>query len=649
MNDDTAKSQLEAWQRELAFHDHAYYVLDKPSIRDEEYDALRQRYLALEDQFPNLITSQSPRWRVGAPPLDGFEKVTHERPMLSLDNTWDNNDTAKAMVRIQRFLHQSNPITVTAEPKIDGLSVSLHYRDGKLVLAATRGDGREGENVTPHMRTVRNVPLQLLGDAPSNLEVRGEVYMTHKDFEPLRQEFANPRNAAAGSLRQINPAVTATRPLRFCAYDMWMLELPPHQHAIWDKLRTWGFEVSPWNAVCYTLDDMNTYAHDLAKIRADAGYDMDGIVYKVDERALQERLGFLARSPRFAFARKFVSLSAETTVVDIDVQIGRTGVLTPVAHLSPVSIAGATVSRVSLHNARDLKQKDVRVGDTVLIQRSGDVIPYVAAVMVNKRPDNALPFEFPTICPSCATAVETDDVFVKCPNNRCASQTLQKLYHAVSRDAFDIDGLGGKRLEELWNAGYVRKLLDLFQLEQHADAIAKMEGWGKLSIHNILQSIQGCRKCSLDRFLVALGLPHVGVQNARTLAEHYGSLEAFLQTDRLEDIHGVGSIMVADIRSFIHQNQNDIQELATYFTFSRPTVSSGGPLDSEIIVFTGKLQTMSRAEAKSKAERLGAKVGSSVTRQTTCLVIGESPGSKRKQAMDLGIRIVEEIQWLKSI
>lgn len=650
MNEAWAQHQLGKLRQEIALHDHAYYVLSQPTISDEAYDALRLSCLTLEDQFPHLITADSPRWRVGATPLAGFEKVIHERPMLSLDNTWNDNDVAKAMARIQRFLNDNTPIAVTAEPKIDGLSASLHYRDGQLVLAATRGDGREGENVTPHMRTVRNVPLRLLGNAPDFLEVRGEVYMAHKDFESIRHEFANARNAAAGSLRQLDPSITASRPLRFCAYDIWMESLPAYQHDIWDMLRAWGFEISPWNRVCCNTQEMDQYAEKLATDRENAGYDMDGVVYKVDERALQERLGFVARSPRFAFARKFVSLSATTVVANIDVQVGRTGVLTPVAHLEPVSIGGATVSRASLHNARDLRQKDVRVGDTILIQRSGDVIPYVASVILDKRPSGAEPFVFPSQCPACSTPVITDDVFVMCPNTTCSSRTLQQLQHAISRDALDIEGLGGKRLEELWQVGIVRTLADLFKLEEHRQTITTMSGWGELSANNLMQSIHNRRTCTLERFLVALGIPHVGVQNARILAQHYGSVDAFMTCEGLENIHGIGDVMAGDIRAHISNYRNDICELTQHIrVFHQATGNQSGPLNGKTIVFTGKLQTMSRAEAKAKVERLGAKVGSSVTKQTTCLVVGEAPGSKRTQALALGVPVVEESDWLKQI
>lgn len=650
LNEAQAQHELARMRQELSAHDHAYYVLSQLTISDEAYDALRRTYLALEDQFPQYITSDSPRWRVGAPPLAGFEKVTHNKAMLSLDNTWDDTDVEKAIGRMQRFLHSNADIPVTAEPKIDGLSASLHYHNGILTLAATRGDGREGENITAHMRTIRNVPLQLQGDAPSELEIRGEVYMNHKDFEPLRTEFANARNAASGSLRQLDPAITATRPLRFCAYDMWSPTLPAYQHAIWKIMAAWGFEVSPWNTVCNNLAEMSLYAQKLAAERTRAGYDMDGVVYKVDERALQERLGFVARSPRFAFARKFVSLSAETKVIHIDVQVGRTGVLTPVAHLEPVIIGGATVSRASLHNARDLKLKDVRVGDTVLIQRSGDVIPYVAAVITDKRPADAPPFEFPRTCPACDTPVTSDDVFVMCPSNDCASQAQQRLRHAVSRDALDIEGLGGKRMDELWHAGFVRTLPDLFKLEQHQQAMTEMDGWGEVSVNNLLQSVHNRRNCTLERFLVALGIPHVGVQNARLLAQHYGTLEAFMATDELENIHGVGERMAADIRAYIATHQDLLAELLQHITLShQPASNQSGPLEGEVIVFTGKLQTMSRAEAKAKAESLGAKVGSSVSRQTTCLVVGEAPGSKRTQALTLGVRVVEEADWHNQI
>lgn len=647
MDESHTKQQITKLRRELAQHDYAYYVLAKPTVSDEAYDALRRTCIALEDHFPQLITADSPRWRVGAKPLDGFEKVIHERPMLSLDNTWNDDDAAKAISRMRRFLHSNAPITVTAEPKVDGLSASLHYRKGSLVLAATRGDGREGENVTSHMRTVRNVPLQLMGDnIPDFVEVRGEVYMTRKGFEPLRQEFANPRNAASGSLRQLDPSVTAKRPLRFCAYDLWLKNLPPYQHDIWTLLTGWGFEVSPLNRICHSLDDMSQYANDLAANRSSVDHDIDGVVYKVDDRALQERLGFIARSPRFAFARKFASMSAETLVQNIDVQVGRTGVLTPVAHLEPVVIAGATVSRASLHNARDLQQKDVRVGDTVLVQRSGDVIPYIAAVMLDKRPLHAAPYVFPQTCPSCSSNIVSDDVFVICQNPVCPAQNSQRLHHAVSRDALDIEGLGGRRLDELCQAGYVNTLADLFCLAPHRIAIAQMDGWGDLSVANLLQAIENRRTCSLERFLVALGIPHVGVQNARLLAHHYGSLDAVLKTEGLEYVHGVGERMAKDIRHYFETQQGVIEDLRTHIQVTyTPSVKQSGPLSGEVIVFTGKLQTMSRSEAKAKAQHLGAQVGSSITRQTTRLVVGEAPGSKRTQALALGVPVMEEADW----
>ena len=645
MDKEWAKKQLERLRKDIFAHDHSYYVLDKPQITDAEYDALRRSYFAIEDQFPDLITDDSPRWRVGSRPLEGFEKVEHKRPMLSLDNIWDQAGLEKSIERVQRFLNTQNAISFVAEPKIDGLSASLHYQNGLFTLGVTRGDGQEGENVTAQLKTIRNIPMRLNGDYPESIEVRGEVYIRYKDFEKIKENFANPRNAAAGSLRQLDPGITAARPLRFCAYDVWVENMPAFQQDIWPLLKSWGFEVSENNKVCSNLDEMMDYTRHMGSMRHDLGFDVDGIVYKVSDISLQRRLGFVARSPRFAFAFKFESLSGETVVENIDVQIGRTGVLTPVAYLKPITIGGATIGRASLHNARDLAAKDVRVGDTVLVKRSGDVIPYVSTVMFDKRPQDAQPFVFPTHCPSCGTPVETDDVFVFCASNQCDAKNWQRIKYAVSKDALDIDGLGGKKLESLWKAGFVKSIPDLFALEPHKVKIAMQEGWGALSANNLIKAINEKRECTLERFLIMLGIPHIGSQNARLMASYYPTIDAICAESDFEHVHGVGPRMSEEIKNFLLLYKEEIAQLQKLIKIIKPVSKQDGPLKDETIVFTGKLQQMGRSEAKEKAQKLGAKVATTVTSQTTCLVVGLDPGSKRKKAEQLGIKILSEQDW----
>ena len=676
-----AKAELEQLAREIAAHDRAYHEQDAPVVSDAEYDDLRRRNEQIEARFPKLARADSPSKRVGAAPAGGFARVVHARPMLSLNNAMEDEDITEFFARVRRFLGLSpeEPIETVAEPKIDGLSISLRYEKGLLVQGATRGDGAEGEDVTANLRTLKDVPNAVTGKRiPAVLEVRGEVYMTRDDFMAMnaRQEkeggkiFANPRNAAAGSLRQLDPEITRKRPLRFFAYSWGELSEPvaDTQRHFLDRLNAWGFQVNPKATLCSDIDSLLRFYRDIGEERAELPYDIDGIVYKINRFDWQERLGFVSRAPRWAIAHKFPAQQAETLVERMDENVGRTGTLTPVAFLNPVNVGGVVVSRATLHNADEVSRKDIRVGDTVVIQRAGDVIPQVVRVLFERRPDDSKEYEFKSKCPACGSLVvrKEGEVARRCTGGLiCPAQAVERLMHFVSRDAFDIEGLGEKHIEAFWKDDLIKTPADIFRLPERADAIGTREGWGTKSVQNLVVAIQRRRDITLDRFIYALGIRQVGQATARLLAKHYASLahwrEAMTKaadqtSDAYQDltnIDGVGPSVASDILAFFAERHNrdildDLERLVRVADFKQLRVIDSA-VAGKTVVFTGGLATMSRNEAKARAEALGAKVAGSVSKQTDYVIAGADAGSKLKKAEELGVKILTEDDWVKMV
>ena len=685
-----AAVELEALASELASYDRAYYQDDAPGIDDAGYDALVARNAAIEARFPDLIRSDSPSRRVGAAAAQGFGKVRHVRPMLSLGNVFSDADLAEFYERIRRYLNLAAeaPVDVVAEPKIDGLSIALRYENGKFVQGATRGDGNEGEDVTANLRTLSEIPVQLGVGVPAVLEIRGEVYMGKADFFELnrRQEekeakvFANPRNAAAGSLRQKDPSITASRPLRVFAYA-WGdvsganaagygggVDWPDQWHFL-ERLREWGFPVNPLAARCDTMEDALVLYHKVETLRAGLDYDIDGVVYKVNRLDWQERLGFVSRAPRWAIAHKFPAERAQTQVLDIKVQVGRTGTITPVAHLAPVTVGGVVVQRATLHNEDYIAEKDIRVGDTVVIQRAGDVIPQVLEVALAARPSPPpAKFKMPDTCPECGslTMREEGQAAWRCSGGLiCPAQAKERLKHFVSRDAFDIEGLGGKHIEAFREEGLVTTPADIFRLAARRDEIAAREGWGEKSADKLLQAIEDRRRIELPRFIYALGIRQIGQATARVLAKRYLNLRAWRDAmvaagngdqdayAALTDIDGIGPSMADDLIGFFKEVHNlqaldDLGRELDVEDFVGAN-DSDSPVAGKTVVFTGTLEKMGRSEAKARAESLGAKVAGSVSKNTDILIAGPGAGSKLKKAEDLGIRVVSEDEWLALI
>ena len=674
---------------DIAAHDQRYYQDDAPTITDADYDTLRRRYEALEAEFPELRTADSASLRVGAAPVAKFGKIKHAVPMLSLSNVFSDEDVAEFVARIRRFLglDAAAELTYTAEPKIDGLSCALRYENGQLVSAATRGDGFEGEDVTANVRTIGEIPHQLTGaHLPAICEVRGEIYMGHADFAALnaRQSaageklFANPRNAAAGSLRQLDPAITAARPLKFFAYAWGELEPRPAQSQF-DMVQWFakvGLPVNPLMQRCTNEAQMLVVFRTIEARRASLGYDIDGVVYKIDDLTLQERLGFVSRSPRWATAHKFPAERARTRLLDIEIQVGRTGVLTPVAKLAPVNVGGVVVSNATLHNEDEIHRKDIRIGDLVEVQRAGDVIPQITGTVAAERPAHSQPFVFPHICPACGSAAtrETDekgnaDVAYRCTGGLiCPAQAIERLRHFASRLAFDIEGLGDKQLELFYTKGLIRNPADIFTLEARDAAsltkIKNFEGFGDLSVKNLFAAIEARRSISLNRFIYALGIRHIGEVNAKRLARHFGSFEALRSTAKaafdaesegrkeLISIEGIGPIVAEALVEFIHEPHNEAvldALLAQLHLEPMEVASAASPVAGKTVVFTGALERMSRDEAKAMAERLGAKTSGSVSKKTDLVVAGPGAGSKLTQAQTLGIKVISEDEWLDMV
>ena len=672
--EEEAAAELARLAAAIAEADVAYHQNDAPNLTDADYDALRRRNDALEAAFPSLIRSDSPTQRVGAAPASGFAKFRHAVPMLSLDNAFDAADFHEWDKRARRFLGlpADAPLPVVAEPKIDGLSINLTYEAGRLVHGATRGDGAEGENVTANLRTLKSVPLRLKGPAPGRIEIRGEVFIAKEDFLSLNatQEatgqrlYANPRNAAAGSLRQIDPAQTATRPLSLFAYAMGdASELPADTHSAYlDRLRTWGFTVNPLSERLDTEADAAAFQAKLGAGRAALPYDIDGVVYKIDDLALQRRLGAVGRTPRWAIAWKFPAEQAQTTLEDIQIQVGRTGSLTPVAWLHPVTVGGVVVTRATLHNEDEIKRKDVRVGDTVLLQRAGDVIPQILGVAPD-TPRGPVEFVFPTHCPACGSlaARAPGEIVWRCTGGLiCPAQAIERLRHFTSRGAFDIEGLGEKTLDEFAALGWLKTPADIFRLKSHADEILGREGWKQRSVDNLLAAIETRRTIPLARFIYALGIRRVGETNGKLLARHYGSYAVWReQMERattigseersaLGSIIGVGPALATELADFFMEagNRAVIDDLANELTVEdAPHAATDSPLAGKIVVFTGTLETMTRPEAKARAESLGARVTDSVSKKTDYVVLGADSGSKAKKAAELGVATLTEAEW----
>jgi DNA ligase (NAD+) len=666
-----AANRLMRLAKLIAHHDKLYHDQDAPEISDADYDALVRENRELEERFPQLVRADSPSKRLGAAPTTALAKVTHARPMLSLENAFSEDEVADFSARIRRFLNLPPDafVAMTAEPKIDGLSCSVRYERGELVLAATRGDGAVGEDVTPNVRTISDIPKGLSG-APDVLEVRGEVYMSKEDFEALneRQEasggkiFANPRNAAAGSLRQKDASITAARPLRFLAHGWGETSesLGDTQHEAMKRIEELGIPVSELLVRCDDLTAMLAHYRAIEKARADLPFDIDGVVYKVDRLDLQERLGFVARAPRWGLAHKFPAEKAETTLEAIDIQVGRTGKLTPVGRLTPVGVGGVIVANVTLHNRDEIQRLGLRIGDRVRIQRAGDVIPQVVENLTREVVRE--PYVFPDHCPECQSeaVAEEGEVDVRCTGGLiCPAQRFERLRHFVSRGALDIEGLGEKSIAEFIELGWLHSPADIFRLHKFRGQLIGREGWKEKSVDNLLGSIEAKREPDGPRFLFGLGIRHVGIVTAKDLLKCFGTIEELRRVATSPDAHaelaaveGVGPVVAEALVDFFHEEHNR-EALDDLLSEVRPkpfvTDAKQTEWTGKTIVFTGSLETMSRDEAKAQAERLGARAAGSVSAKTDLVVAGPGAGSKLKKAEELGIRVINEAEWAKIV
>jgi DNA ligase (NAD+) len=697
--------ELDFLSREIARHDALYHGKDAPEISDADYDALKRRNEEIEAAFPDLVRGDSPSKRVGAAPAAGFKLVTHARPMLSLDNTFSEEDVRDFVASVYRFLGMipDDSIAFTAEPKIDGLSMSLRYERGRLVTAATRGDGTVGENVTANILTIKEIPSQLPEGVPDVVEVRGEVYMAKSDFAALnaqmaaegKQTYVNPRNTAAGSLRQLDPKMTAARKLRFFAYAWGELSDMPDdtQMGMVETFKAWGFPVNPLMKRLTSVEEIIAHYNAIGLQRASLDYDIDGVVYKVDRLDLQGRLGFRSRSPRWATAHKFPAEQALTRLTAIDIQVGRTGALTPVARLVPITVGGVVVTNATLHNEDYIKGlgnsgepiregRDIRIGDTVIVQRAGDVIPQIVDVVLDQRPDGAVPYEFPKTCPVCGSHAVREvnektgkvDAVRRCTGGFvCQAQAIEHLKHFVSRDAYDIEGLGSKQIDFFFAsedpALQIRTAPEIFTLEdRQRNSITKLEnidGFGKVSVGKLFAAINDRREIALDRFIYALGIRHIGETNAKLLARAYGTYDAFETAMReasslsgdawndLNNIEGIGEVVARALVEFFKEERN-LGVIANLLKEVRPQemvapTTSGSPVAGKTVVFTGSLEKFTRDEAKARAESLGAKVAGSVSKKTDYVVAGADAGSKLAKAQELGVEVLDEDGWLALI
>ncbi|HKA78815.1 MAG TPA: NAD-dependent DNA ligase LigA [Xanthobacteraceae bacterium] len=683
-----AEAELKRLAAEIGAHDKRYYQDDAPTVSDAEYDALRRRYDAIEARFPALRTADSLSTKVGAAPSGRFAKVAHTVPMLSLGNAFAEEDVVDFVDRIRRFLRlpEDETIAFTAEPKIDGLSMSLRYEDGALVKAATRGDGSVGEDVTANVRTLKDVPHRLKGkDIPAVAELRGEIYMTKQAFLALNKRqaeagdvvFANPRNSAAGSLRQKDPTITASRPLHFFSYSWGELSTLPvdTQSGMLGWMKRAGFHVNPLTNVCRSVEELIAFHRDIEQKRATLDYDIDGVVYKVDRLDWQRRLGFVSRNPRWAIAHKFAAEKASTIVKAIDIQVGRTGALTPIARLEPVTVGGVVVSNATLHNEDEIERLGVRVGDTVTIQRAGDVIPQVLGVLLEKRPKDSKSYKFPTHCPCpLHTAVVREAIAGGEEGARshctgefaCPYQKIEHLKLFVSRRAFDIDGLGEKQLEFFFEQGWVKEPADIFTLQARNAKLKleEQEGYGEVSVRNLFGAIESRREIALERFIFALGMRHVGETTARALARGYGSWQAFHEAclavaksdeetrAEMDNLDQIGDTVIDSIAAYFGEAHNrriveKLTEQVKIIDAERPAADS--PVAGKTVVFTGSLEKMTRDEAKAMAERLGAKTAGSVSKKTDYVVAGPGAGSKLAKAKEAGVTVLTEDEWFDLI
>ncbi|TPP12137.1 NAD-dependent DNA ligase LigA [Rhizobium glycinendophyticum] len=706
LTEDQARAELQRLSAEIAHHDALYHGKDQPEISDADYDALKRRNDAIEAQFPQLVRTDSPSQRVGAAPAGIFAQVVHARPMLSLDNAFSDEDVQDFVGSVYRFLGQipDGSIAFTAEPKIDGLSMSLRYENRKLVTAATRGDGTTGENVTANIRTIKEIPEELPADAPDVVEVRGEVYMAKSDFLALnaqmeaegKQPYVNPRNTASGSLRQLDAKVTASRKLRFFAYAWGEMSTMPAetQSGMVEVFQRWGFPVNPLTRRLTSVEEIIGHYRDIGLKRADLDYDIDGVVYKVDRLDLQARLGFRSRSPRWATAHKFPAEQAFTTVEAIDIQVGRTGALTPVARLTPVTVGGVVVTNATLHNAdyiegignagQRIREEghDIRIGDTVIVQRAGDVIPQVLDVVMEKRPEKTSKYIFPTQCPVCGSHAVREknektgklDSVTRCTGGFvCRAQAVEHIKHFVSRNAFDIEGLGTKQVDFFFESDdpalMIRTAPDIFTLKERQERsltkLENIEGFGRVSVRKLFEAIDARREIALHRFIFALGIRHVGETTAKLLSRSYGSYRVFAEGmeaaapkfgdawNELNAIEGIGEVVAASIVEFFKEPRN-LEVVQRLLAEVRPLdaeapVASDSPVAGKTVVFTGSLERFTRDEAKARAEGLGAKVAGSVSKKTDYVVAGPGAGSKLDKARELAVAVMTEDEWLALI
>jgi DNA ligase (NAD+) len=695
-----AKAEHKRLSDEIRHHDALYHDKDAPEISDAEYDKLRQRLKAIEAKFPQLVDLLSPTQMVAPAPTTAFAKVRHARPMLSLDNAFTDEELQGFLDRLRRALEREtdlkpeDEIALACEPKIDGLSISLRYEDGEFTVGATRGDGATGEDVTANLRTIKDIPHTLKGKAPKVLDVRGEIYMERKAFQELNERqlaagekaYVNPRNTAAGSLRQLDSEITASRPLRFFAYAWGEAEPRSWKtHTEYLKLlRGWGFKVNPLSQLCRTPDEVREFYRKMGVERPSLPYDIDGVVYKVDRIDWQERLGFVSRAPRWAIAHKFPAEQARTRLNAILIQVGRTGALTPVADLEPVNVGGVVVARASLHNADEIERLGVRAGDMVMVQRAGDVIPQILGFVPEERPAKAKEFHFPTHCPCpLETPVKAEEggVVRRCSGGlECPFQQVERLRYFVSRNCFDIEGLGGTHIENFFNDGLLKTPADIFRLKDREADIKKREGWGDLSVRNLLAAIEVRKTITLDRFVNALGIPLIGEATAKILAQEYGDADSWLAEmlaaakerkarpddvkkekaaaevgpsyGRLCNVEQIGVTTADAMCAFFSEGHNveiieDLRRQLTVEGVTRRVIADDAPLKDKIVVFTGELSTMTRDAAKARAEELGAKVTDSVSKKTSIVVVGEQAGSKARKAAELGVQTMTEEEWAK--
>lgn len=655
-----AIEQIEQLRKQLDDFAYRYYVLDDPSVPDSEYDRLFNELKALEKEHPELVTADSPTQRVGGRPLTEFSTVEHEIPMLSLDNVFTDDDLAAFAKRVANQLGQAN-LEYCAEPKLDGLAVSILYENGQLVRAATRGDGQTGENITENVKTIRNVPLKLRGNFPARIEIRGEVVMPNKGFEALNERrravhekpFANPRNAAAGSLRQLDSRITAQRPLIFFAYAIGVCDgpLPETHYDRLQQLQEWGCSVSPEVKKVHGEQGCLEFYRDIGERRDSLPYDIDGVVYKVNRIADQQRLGFVARAPRWAIAHKFPAQEQLTVLRDVEFQVGRTGAITPVARLEPVAVGGVIVSNATLHNADEIERLGVRIGDTVSVRRAGDVIPQITGVILARRPDHAEEVHFPEQCPVCGSEVERieGEAVARCAGGlTCPAQRKESLRHYVSRKAMDIDGLGTKLVEQLVDAELIQTPADVYQLKNKVTSLMNLERMGERSLEKLLDSIERSRETTLPRFLFALGIREVGESTARNLAQYFGELDAIMDADveTLQKVPDIGEVVAKHVYYFFRQEENLKVVNALRHELKWPAIEQASPdelpLEGQTFVLTGTLTQFSRSDAKARLLQLGAKVAGSVSKKTSVVVAGESAGSKLAKAEELGIEVWDE-------